>query len=171
MGLFRRAPRPDPVPLVLPLLDGTGWPAAAGRASFEASTYAEMAGRRAHDPDARGLADRLLEACTPLLPVQVSPQDAPYLRKTWSTAARLGAALGLVDREAVASPAGTLDDGVAGALGLARRGLPPMQDDWSRITTWLLLAAHWLARQEPDRREAAVRELQDALLDRPLGRP
>ena len=52
-----------------------------------------------------------------------------------------------------------LDPAIAGALLLARRGLPAMQDDWARVGGWFLLAGHRLGRRGPD----ALPELLDAL--------
>ena len=160
MPLFRRSPPPAPLPLVLPRPDGSTWMNAMAQSSFEASTYYEMGSRRAYEPDAHALADRLLAAALPRVSTGASAEDEPYLRKTLLTAARIGAGIGLVDP--TGSPA-QLDPGVAGALGLARRGLPAMQPDWALLGAWFLLAGHWLARQDPDVRDAAVRALVDQL--------
>ena len=159
MPLFRRPPPPAPLPLVLPRPDGTTWVGAMAQSSFEASTYHEMGTRRAYEPDAHVLADRLLDAALPRLSLGARAEDEPYLRKTLLTAARIGTGIGLVDP----SPPDQLDVGVAGALGAARRGLPAMQPDWALLGAWFLLAGHWLARQEADVHDAAVRALVDQL--------
>jgi hypothetical protein len=155
--LFARRSRPA-LPLVLPRPDGTGWPD-VGRPSFDASAYLELGTRRAYDPEAHAAADRLVEAALPRLGVVADPEDQPYLERTFTVAARIGAGLGMVDREQVAPGAVDLDPAIAGALLLARRGLPAMQDDWARVGGWFLLAGHRLGRFGPD----ALPELLDAL--------
>ena len=155
----RPRPRPDPAPLVLPRADGSTWPGAAGRPSFEASTYHEMGLRRAHEPDAHGLADRLVAAASSRMRTGAGEQDVPHLHKVFVTAARIGAGIGLV--EAGSAAAGEITPGAAGALGQARRGLPAMQPDWALLAAWFLLAGHYLARHDP----AAEPLVLDALLD------
>ena len=158
MGFLRRSRRAvEPLPLALPRRDGSTWLNAMAQPSFEASTYYEMATRRAYEPDAHALADRLLEAALPRVSTGASAEDEPYLRKVLLTAARVGAGLGLVDPS---SPA-QLDPAVAGALGQARRGLPAMQPDWALLGAWFLAAGHYLARHDPAARDAAL----DALLE------
>ena len=171
MRFFRRsAPAPGPVPLVLPRLDGSGWPALSGRPSFEASTYAEMGTRRAHEPDAHELADRLADALLPRLRTGASAEDEPHLHKLFRTAARIGVGIGLVGREATSTAPGQLDPGLAGALGVARRGLPAMQPDWARTAAWMLLGGHYLARQEPAAQDVALAALVEQV-DPPPGGP
>ena len=170
MGIFRRrAPRqaPAPLPLVLPGFDGTGWPdqAVAGRPSFEASTWYEMGSRRAYDPEAHALADRLVSAVLPRLATGASAEDAPYLAKVLRTAARIGVGIGLVERDGAAGP-DEVDPAVVGALGQAQRGLPAMREDWHRTGTWFLLAGHYLARQDVLRQDEAVRALAAQVDDR-----
>jgi hypothetical protein len=159
--VWRRRPRPQsqPVPLALPRLDCSSWPPTAERPSFEASTYHEIGLRRAHEPDAHALADRLLEAALSRVSTQASAEDEPYLHKVLRTAAQVGAGLGLVDP----SPPGLLDPGVAGALGVARRGLPTMQPDWALLGAWFLAAGHFLARHDAAARDAALAALVDEL--------
>ena len=157
MPLFARRSRPA-VPLVLPRPDGTGWPD-AGRPSFDASAYLELGTRRAYEPEAHAVADRLLADALPRLGVVADPEDQPYLERTFTVAARIGAGIGMVDRELVAPGAQGLDPAIAGALLLARRGLPAMQDDWARVGGWFLLAGHRLGRCGPDARP----ELLDVL--------
>ena len=157
MPLFTRRSRPA-LPFELPRPDGSGWPE-PGRAGFDASAYLELGTQRAYDPEAHAAADRLLELALPRLHVVADPADQPYLAKTFAVAARIGAGIGLVDREQVAIGSGELDPAIAGALLLARRGLPTMQDDWARVGGWFLLAGHRLGRCGPD----ALQELLDAL--------
>lgn len=161
MGLLRRARRPAPqgLPLAVPRADGSTWTVATTQRSFAASTYYEMATRRAHEPDAHALADRLLEAALPRLSTGASDQDAPYLQKVLRTAALVGAGLGLVDP----SPPGLLDPAVAGALGAARRGLPVMQEDWALLGAWFLASGHFLARHDAAVQEAVLTALVDQL--------
>jgi hypothetical protein len=155
--LFARRSRPA-LPLVLPRLDGAGWPD-PGRRSFDAAAYLELGTRRAYEPEAHAAADRLMATALPLLGVVADPEDQPYLVKTFTVAARIGAGIGLVDREQVAPGSPDLDPAIAGALLLARRGLPAMQDDWARVGGWFLLAGHRLGRCGP----GALPELLDAL--------
>ncbi len=98
MGFLRRSrPAPEPLPLALPRPDGATWLHAMAQQSFETSTYYEMAIRRAHEPDAHALADRLLEAALPRVSTQASAEDEPYLHNVLRKAAQIGAGLGLVD--------------------------------------------------------------------------
>jgi hypothetical protein len=154
--LFARRTRPV-LPLVLPRPDGTGWP--DGRPSFDAAAYHELGTRRAYEPEAHAVADTLVPAALPFLGVVADPEDQPYLERTFTVAARIGAGIGLVDREQVAAGSTELDPAVAGALVLARRGLPAMQDDWARVGGWFLLAGHRLGRCGP----GALPELLDVL--------
>jgi hypothetical protein len=154
--LFARRSRPA-LRLELPRLDGTGWPE-AGRPSFDAAAYLELGTQRAYEPEAHAVADRLVPSALPRMGVVADPEDQPYLAKTFTVAARIGAGIGLVDREQAAGP-DVLDPAIGGALVLARRGLPSMQDDWARAAGWFLLAGHRLGRCGP----RALPELLDAL--------
>jgi hypothetical protein len=146
--LFARRSRPA-LPLLLPRLDGAGWPD-PGRAGFDASAYLELGTQRAYDPEAHAAADRLLAEALPRMGVVADAEDQPYLAKTFTVAARIGAGIGIVDREQVAGSPSELDPAIASALVLARRGLPSMQDDWARAGGWFLLAGHRLGRCGPD---------------------
>ena len=165
----RSATHSGPVPLVLPRLDGSGWPAMSGRPSFEASTYAEMGNRRAYEPDAHALADRLADAVLPRLRTGASAEDEPHLHKVFRTAARIGVGIGLVGREATSTGPGQLDPGLAGALGVAQRGLPSMQPGWARTAAWMLLGGHYLARQEPSAQDVALAALVEQVEPLPDG--
>lgn len=160
--------RPAPVralPLAVPRLDGSGWtdPALLGRPSFAASTYAEMGNRRAYEPEAHARADRLVAAALPRLTTGAADDDAPYLRKVFLTAARVGVGLGLVEAEQTGSGPGELDRDVAGALELARRALPTMREDWARTAGWFVLAGHALGRAAPGAQDAALAVLLEVL--------
>lgn len=163
MRLFARKDRSplEPLPLRRPRLDGTGWPdpAALGRPSFESATYYEMATRRAYEPQAHAVADALVAAALPRVVTGATAEDEPYLDKVLLVAARIGAGLGIVDREQVAAGPDVLDRDVARALEQAQRGLPTMREDWTRIAGWFLLAGHLLAREGPD----VLPELLDGL--------
>jgi hypothetical protein len=152
MPLFRRSPKqPEPsLPLARPALDGGGWPDAPGlgRAGFEVQTWSEIGERRAHDPDAIGLAERLLDALLPLLDVGAPPEDAPYVENTFTVAARRGAGLGLLEVTLPEAQPDAVDRRIAGALWQARRDLPRMREDWQRVASYLLLAAYWAARSD-----------------------
>lgn len=154
----RRAPAP-PLPLDLPRRDGSTWRVAATRPSFAASTCAELATRRAFEPTAALLAGELVDAVLAQVDPGVSAQDAPHLEDVLRTAARLGVGLGLVEAETLAPGPGLLDPAAAGALGIARRGLPVMPPEQALLGAWFLLAGHHLARQEPDDRPDVLRAL------------
>ena len=148
---FRRRPAPPPadLPYLRPRLDGTGWPeeSAVGRPSFDTATFAELGQRHAYDPEAHVVADRLTTNLLPHLSTGVSAEDEPYLRKTFTTAARIGAGLGIVERGLASSTsATTMDRRVAGALWQARRRLPAMRPDWTAAAAWFLLAGYAVAR-------------------------
>lgn len=162
MRLFGRGPVPEPLPLVLPRL-GADWPVAATRASFEASTYYETGCRQAYEPAAHAVADVLLEAALPHLPTGATPQDEPYLRKVLLTAARIGAGIGLVERTSTAAQPDLLDPCIAGALGLARRGLPAMEGPPAQAAAWCLLAGHYVARHDSERAGEVVGQLAERL--------
>ena len=163
MPLFARRTRPV-LPLVLPRPDGTGW-SDLGRPGFDAAAYLELGTRRAYEPEAHAAADSLVPAALPRLGVDADPADLPYLAKTFTVAARIGAGIGMVDREQVTAGSTELDPAIAGALQLARRGLPAMQDDWALAGGWFLLAGHRLGRCGPD----ALPELLEVLPERPSG--
>jgi len=160
--LFGRRAALAPLPLVLPRL-GDNWPVAATRPSFEASTYYETGCRQAYEPAAHALAGLLLGAALPHLPTGAAEVDAPYMHKVLLTAARIGAGIGLVERTSTAARPGELDPAVAGALGLARRQLPAMQEPAALAAAWCLLAGHYLARHEPSQAEGVLRELVEQL--------
>lgn len=162
--LRRRVPEPA-LPLAQPSLDGSGWPDAAGlgRPSFEVQTTWELAQRRAAELDALGIAERLVDALLPVLRLDVPAEDAPHLRKTLVTAARLGVGLALLRP----GPPHVVDRISAGALWWARGTLPATTDD---LAAHCLLAGHWVARTDVSPHTRAVLQLvADARRHRPPG--
>jgi len=159
--LLGRRPPPEPIPLVLPRPDGTGWPDAPGlaRAGFDVQTYGQVGERRAADPDALGLAERLLEVLLSVLALHAAEEDVPHVRKTLTVAARRGAGLGLVEREMPSAQDGVVDRRIAGALWLARADLPQRPDDVARAASYLLLAGYWAARTDTAPHVRAAQEL------------
>ncbi|MBC7373142.1 MAG: hypothetical protein H7323_04045 [Frankiales bacterium] len=146
MRLF--ATKPPHLPLEPPTSAGAGWPE-QGRPSFDSSTFHELAVRHAYDPEAHAVADRLVADLLPRLNIVVGEQDAPYLTKVLTTAARVGAGVAIVERTVPTAPAGAVDRRIAGALWEARSKLPAMQPDWGRTAGFLLLAGFHLARTGP----------------------
>ena len=169
MRSFARRARPQApaLELLLPLPDGSTWPdeSAAGRRTFASSTYHEMGLRQAYEPECHEIAERLVAEALPRLVTAASAEDAPYLRKTLSVAARIGAGIGVVDRGLHPPPSLVLEQPIAAALWQARRGLPAMRDDWARTGAWFLLAGHFLARRDGARDPTVLAELLDALDD------
>lgn len=155
MPLFARRPRP-PVPLPPPGPDGTGWPG-AGRPGFAASALHESGLRGAYEVEAHAVADRLLDQLLPLLPTGASEQDAPFLRKVLLTAARVGAGLGALARDGQAD---VVDPDLAGALLLARGGLPQMPPRQAALAGYVLLAGFRTARLGPDEVDRLQERLQ-----------
>ena len=150
MPLFARRPT-GPLPLPAPRPDGTGWPDAdaVGRPSFEAAAFHEIAVKNAYEIEAHAVADRLVDQLLPRLPAVGEAVDAPFLRKVVLTAARIGAGLGMVGRGLDDAP-DEVDRRVAGALLLARRGLPDMPPAQAALVGYFLLAAFRVARRGPD---------------------
>ena len=169
MRSFARRAKPEAPVLVLqlPRLDGSAWPdeSAVGRRTFASSTYYEMGVRQAYEPECHELADHLVTEVLPRLDTGASAEDAPYLRKTLSVAARIGAGIGVVDRGLHPPPSLVLEQPIAAALEQARRELPAMREDWARTATWFLLAGHFLARRDGLRDPTVLAALLDALDD------
>ena len=152
MGLFARRPRPPShLPLGAPRLDGGGWPdeAAAGRPSFDSQTLLETATRHAFEPEAHAIADALEHPALARVDVRAAPEDLPHLVKLLTTAARIGAGLGRVERGLGPGEPGMVDRRIAAALWQARRQQPPMPGEWSRLAAWFLLAGHRLGLDGP----------------------
>ena len=149
MALFRRKPRY--VPLVVPALDGSTWPDRATAApSFDTLTLYHLGYREAFEPEAHQLADLLVKAVLSRVPAEVSAADEPYLNKVFISAARIGAGIGMAERNLEKPDDGLMDRRTWGALWQARRELPGMHGDWARLASYLILAGHYLARRGPD---------------------
>ena len=122
MPLFRR--KPPRLPLRMPRMDGSSWPDRRDveRRSFAALTLYEMGYREAFEPEAATIADRLVEEVLPMFPIDSAPEDAPYLRQVFVSAAQIGAGIGIVDRR-TATPRRTehRPRGRAGTVGSRQR--------------------------------------------------
>ncbi len=149
MGLFTRRPRY--LPLVLPRLDGTGWPDldAVGRPTFDSLTLYELGLRNAFEDEAHHLSDRLVDAALPHVPTGVSEEDEPYLTKVFRTAARIGAGVGMVERTLSTPDMDSMDRRIGASLWQARRKLPVMRQDWTVFAAYFLLAGYYVARTDP----------------------
>jgi hypothetical protein len=149
MAVFRRRPRY--VPLIVPAFDGSTWPdrATAGP-SFDTLTIYQLGYREAFEPEAHELADLLVEAVLARVPTEVSAEDEPYLNRVFTSAARIGAGIGVVERNVEGPADGLMDRRTWGALWQARRELPGMNGDWARLAAYLILAGHYVARGGPE---------------------
>ncbi|MCW2605550.1 MAG: hypothetical protein JWO60_243 [Frankiales bacterium] len=158
MPLFSRRPH-GPLPLGLPTPDGAGWPdpAEVGRPGFGAHALHESGLKGAYEIEAHAVADRLVDQLLPLLPTGATEQDAPFLRKVVLTAARVGAGLGLLARDGEAD---RVERDVAGALLLARAGLPGMPPQQAGLAGYFLLAAFRTVRLGPDEVDRLQARLQ-----------
>jgi hypothetical protein len=161
MRLTRR--RLHPLPLQLPRLDGTTWPdrRVVGRTSFAARTLYQMGYREAFAPEAHDITDLLLARALPLLPTAAAPEDEPYLRRVFSSAAQIGAGIGIIERRVVQPEELCTDRQIAGALWVAADDLPSMPAHQLDIARFLLHCGYYLARTDP----AKVRLLVEALGD------
>lgn len=159
MWLLR--PRPRSLPLTVPRPDGSGWPdeGAVGRPSFDGLTFYELACRRAFELDVHDVADRVIDAVLPHVHTDVSAEDEPYLTKVFRTAARVGAAVAMVDRSGSTSDADTIDRHIASALWQARRALPAMRPDWAVLGAYFVLAGYYVARGGEQALVRLVRQL------------
>ncbi len=160
MRLTRR--RLHPLPLEFPRLDGTTWPdrRVVGRTSFAARTLYQMGYREAFEPESHDITDLLLVHLLPLLRTDAAPEDEPYLRRVFSSAAQIGAGIGIVERRVV-QPGGALHGPTdrwraLGCRGRPSRPCPPHQQDVARF---LLHCGYYLARTDP----AQIRLLVEAL--------
>ena len=152
MGLFSRrsARRPRYLPLVVPALDGTGWPTLddVGRPSFDSLTLYELGLRNAFEDEAHDVAQRLVDAALPHVPTGVSEEDEPYLTKVFATAARIGAGVGMVERTLSTPDLDSMDRRIGASLWQARRKLPVMRQDWTEMAAYFLLAGYYVARTD-----------------------
>jgi hypothetical protein len=161
MTWSRRARRP--LPLQLPRLDGTSWPERreVGRVSFAASTLYELGYREAFEPEAHDITDLLLDRILPMLPAVADPEDEPYLRRVFSSAAQIGAGIGRVERTTVQHDEVGTDRQAAGALWVAADDLPSMPVPQRAIARYLMQCGYYLARTDPMRVPLLVAALAD----------
>jgi hypothetical protein len=146
MLVFRR--KPQSLPLRMPRLDGSPWPDRRDveRRSFAALTLYQMAYREAFEPEAVIIADRLVETVLPMFPIDSAPEDAPYLRQVFVSAAQIGAGIGIVDRGTAHPNERRIDLEVGRALWEAATELLAMPPEQRRIARYLLAAGHYVAR-------------------------
>ncbi len=146
MPLFARRPRY--LPLTVPRPDGVGWPdpAEVGRPNFDALTFYELGCRFAFEPEAHDLAEHLVDTVLPHLQTGALEEDAPYLRKVFTTAARIGAGVGRQERGLSTPDLDHVDRRIAAALIQGRRKLPVMREDWTRLGAYFLLAGYYVGR-------------------------
>jgi hypothetical protein len=153
VALIRR--RPASLPLRVPRPDGSTWPTrdVVGRASFAASAVHQMGYGEAFTPQAHDIVDPLLEQVLPRLHVDAAPGDLPHLRQLLSSAAQIGAGIGLVEQRQVgqrlAEGGQATDRTVAAALLQAADELPAMPAHQHAVATYLLHCGYYLARTGP----------------------
>jgi hypothetical protein len=158
---FRRRPDPPVLPLQMPRLDGTSWPerGAASRPSFATATLFQMGYREAFEPEAHDIAEEIVAEVLRRLALEADPVDEPYLRKACTTAARLGAGLGIVERRSGYADERSTDRRIAAALWQARRDLAGLPAPWQGAAAYLMQCGYYVARTHP----ATVPLLLDAL--------
>ena len=151
MRVIRRRPRL--LPLQLPRLDGTSWPdrRMVGWDSFAASTLYQMGYREAFSPQAHDITDLILDQVLPALRIDAAPEDGPYLRRVLSSAAQIGAGIGMVERRVVPHAEPGTDRQIAGALWLAASDLPPTPAQQPDFARYLLQCGYYLALTELSR--------------------
>jgi hypothetical protein len=160
MRLTRR--RLQRLPLELPRLDGTTWPdrRVAGRTSFAARTLYQMGYREAFAPESHDITDLLLAEVLPLLPTDAAPEDEPYLRRVFSSAAQIGAGIGIVEQRSVQPGELCTDLQVAAALWVAADELPAMPAHQQDVARFLLHCGYYLARTDPAQTRLLVEALE-----------
>lgn len=151
------------LPLQLPRLDGASWPdrREIGRVSFAASTLYQLGYREAFEPEAHDITDLLLDRILPMLPVEAAPEDEPYLRRVFSSAAQIGAGIGRVERTSVQPDEMVTDRQAAGALWVAADDLPSMPVHQQAVARYLMQCGYYLARTDPTRAPLLVAALAD----------
>lgn len=165
MPLIRRRRRL--LPLQFPRLDGTTWPDrnVVGRTSFAAVTLHQLGYREAFAAESHDVADLLLAHVLPLLATGEAPEDEPYLRRVFSSAAQVGAGIGLVEGRVVQHQEPGTDRDIAGALWVAADDLPSMPLHQQHVARYMLQCGYYLARTD----STQVTQLVEALVheDRP----
>ncbi len=154
--------KPTSVQVPLPTADGSGWPdkATVGRPSFESNTFYELGVRHAYDAEAHAISARLADDLLPHVHTGASDEDEPYLHKVFTTAARIGAGVGIVDRGLGAAETGHVDRRIAAALWEGRRKLPVMSPEWGTTAGYFLLAGFHVARTGPPMVDRLLEELR-----------
>ncbi|HZJ05099.1 MAG TPA: hypothetical protein VFD59_06470 [Nocardioidaceae bacterium] len=149
MPLIRRRP-PQLLPLQLPRLDNTTWPDRrdVGRQSFGASALYQLGYREAFAPESHDITDLLLDQVLPMLRTGAAPEDEPYLGRVLSSAAQIGAGIGIVERRVVQNDELGTDRQIAGALWMAAGDLPSMQPQQQGVALYLLQCGYYLARTD-----------------------
>lgn len=161
VAVIRR--RPQRLPLRVPRPDGSTWPTRqeVGRASFAASTVYQSGYGEAFTPEAHDIADPLLEQVLPRLSLDAAPEDQPYLRRLLSSAAQIGAGIGLVEQRVAQPGEPSTDRQVAGALLEAGDDLPAMPARQHAVAVYLLHCGYYLARTGVARLPVLLNELDE----------
>lgn len=149
MRLIQR--RPTVLALQLPRLDGTSWPDrhVVGRDSFDMNTLYEMGYREAFEPEAHAIAELLVDEVLPVIPVDdASPEDWPYLRRTFMVAAQVGAGIGIVEARTAGLDELRTERRIWGALWHALRELPAMAPKHRFVAAYLVQSGHYVARTD-----------------------
>lgn len=147
MGLFSRKPRL--LPLDVPALDAQLLAGADGQ-SFAAQTIYQMGYREAFEPEAHDVADLLIGDVLAAVTLDVSAEDEPYLRQLLTTAAQVGAGIGIVERRGGGLPEHLIDRDIEGALRAAVAELPQMPSEQHRVARFLIRFGHYVARNGPE---------------------
>lgn len=131
-----------------------------GRVTFEVSTLYEMGQREGFEPVAHEIADQLLDALLPLLPLgPVEPIDQPYLQRILMVAAQVGAGIGLIEVRSLAPPPGFADRRIWSVLWKALGDLPAVPAPQRFAAGYLMAAGHYVARTG----DAAITDLRSRL--------
>ncbi|MBS1694585.1 MAG: hypothetical protein JST91_20420 [Actinobacteria bacterium] len=147
MPLFSRKPRLLPLPV--PALDDHA--PTDTLYSFAVQTIYEMGYREAFEPRAHDVADLIVGEVLALVRIDVAPDDEPYLRQLLTSAAQIGAGIGLVERRGGRRIDEQLvDRDIEGALRAAVNELPEMPPEQARVARFLLRSGHYVARTGPE---------------------
>ena len=147
----------------MPRPDGSTWPTRreVGRPSFAASTVYQTGYGEAFTPEAHDIAGPLMEQVLPRLRTGAAPADLPYLRRLLSSAAQIGAGIGMVEQRVAQQDEESIDRHVAGALLEAADELPPMPAGQHAVAVYLLHCGYYLARTGVARLPVLLSELDE----------
>jgi hypothetical protein len=145
--LFSRKPRLLPLPI--PTLDESPQ-TDANLFSFAAQTLYEMGYREAFEPEAHAVVDLLIEDVLARVQLEVAAEDEPYLRQVFTSAAQIGAGIGIVERRGGTVDEHRVDRDIEGALREAVSELPAMPPDQERVASFLVRFGHYVARTGPE---------------------